>query len=49
MMGGAKAREIPTFFATARKLSGRNGKRSAVSGYPRTTATNAKQEKEIKL
>jgi hypothetical protein len=28
MIGRAKARAIPTFFATRRKLSGRNGKQA---------------------
>jgi hypothetical protein len=36
-----------TFFATRRKVSGRNGKRSAFPDYPGTTPTNPKQEKEI--
>src|SRR5262249_6125374 len=35
-----------TFFATARKVSGRNGKRSACPGLPRTRTTNPKQERK---
>src|SRR4029077_12840062 len=40
---------LQTFFATRRKLSGRNGETVSVSGFPRTKTTNPKQEKEITL
>jgi hypothetical protein len=45
MIGGAKARAIPTFFATRRKVSGRNGETVRVSGLPGMTATNPNQER----
>jgi hypothetical protein len=38
-----------TFFAMRRKVSGRNGKRSAFPGSPEARPPNPKQEKEIKL